>query len=183
MYRKSASCADGDSPMMDWMDWCLQSHLPCTAGAAMCLCMTILPRLSSTAFKPAPSFMHAYLSPCALSRCALGMVQHRPQSVDRTHQYASECSSSSHSTEQWHRRPWEQRARDGRRPYVPISACGRGAPACSWRPWSTGSGHFRHNCALMNRMPCAQHVGPPYNRRVLLSIYCNYYHNIRSHAM
>ena len=39
-YISAASCADVDSPMMDWMDWCLQSHLPCTAGAAMCLAMS-----------------------------------------------------------------------------------------------------------------------------------------------
>ena len=39
-YNKSASCADSDSPVMNWMDWCLQSRLPCTVGAATCLAMT-----------------------------------------------------------------------------------------------------------------------------------------------
>ena len=40
LYLSSVLCADGDSPMMDWMDWCLHSRLPWTAGAAMCLAMS-----------------------------------------------------------------------------------------------------------------------------------------------
>ena len=40
MFRGASSCADGDSPVMNWLDWCLQSRLPSTAGAATCLAMT-----------------------------------------------------------------------------------------------------------------------------------------------
>ena len=35
MFRGAASCADGDSPMMDWMVSCLHSHLPCISRASV----------------------------------------------------------------------------------------------------------------------------------------------------
>ena len=39
LVHRVAPCADEDLPMMDWMDWCLQSRLPCTAFVATCLAM------------------------------------------------------------------------------------------------------------------------------------------------
>ena len=111
---------------------------PIADPACRCCCIvlgydhTASPEFNSTQTR---AFINARI---LLTVCARGVRSawcSRPQSVDGTHQYASECSRShhtSHSTELWRRRPWEQRARDGRRPYVPISACGRGAPACSW---------------------------------------------------
>ena len=37
MYIKSSFSAGAHSPMIDWMDWCLQSHPLRTACVALCL--------------------------------------------------------------------------------------------------------------------------------------------------
>ena len=69
---------------------------------------TTSPELNSTQtrLKPAPSCMHAYLSPCALEVCARHGAAGLNPSIERnapknTRQYASECSFSTHSTELW----------------------------------------------------------------------------------
>ena len=134
---------------------------PIAHPSCRCCCIVLgynhtIRRLNSTALKAAPSRI-------PLTVCAQGVRSawcSRPQSVGRTHQYASECSFSSNSTELGRRRPCSVGACT-RRPTAERAACAYLRLSMRSRcasmlmlmatlvlgRWSSGSGHFRLYCA------------------------------------